>query len=116
MKQFLLSIIFPLLLIISVPVSSQETALEKHEDYHIEKIYPNPVTNQVFVNLISEKYTVVQFELINILGNKVKHWKKIELVPGNQKIKLDLHDLNAGFYLLKVTAHNKTLVKRIRKL
>ena len=95
---------------------AQDISFFENEKYHIDKIYPNPVQGQVFVELHSKNFTLIQFELIDILGNKVKQWKKKELVPGNQKISLDLQSFHSGFYLLKATVDGQVIVKRIRKM
>ena len=53
---------------------------------------------------------------IDILGNTIKKWEKMELTPGTQKIRLELQRFNAGFYLLKANIDGHVTIKRIRKL
>ena len=117
MKKRILSII--LISFLTLPIAFGARAAEQQVDkeaYQIEKIYPNPVKDFVYVELSSKEYSIVQFDLIDILGNKVKLWKKVELVPGSQRIRLETNDLNNGFYLLRATIDKHIIVKRIRKL
>lgn len=116
MKRTILTIIFLLFLIFTNNLHAQELPASPKQDYKIEKVYPNPVKDQVSLELESEKFATVQFQLIDILGNKVKQWKKVAVVPGNQKIQLNLQEFNSGFYFLRVNMDNQIVVKRIRKL
>ncbi|WP_321289860.1 T9SS type A sorting domain-containing protein [uncultured Sunxiuqinia sp.] len=117
MKKRIFSIILSLFLILPIAFGAKATEPEvDKEAFKIEKIYPNPVKDFVYVELSSKEYSIVQFDLIDILGNKVKLWKKVELVPGNQHIRLETNDLNNGFYLLRATINKQIIVKRIRKL
>lgn len=116
MKQTILSLAFLLLFLSNGSLLAQDVSLSDKSNYQIEKVYPNPVRDFVFVEVNSQNYTSIQFEAIDILGNKIKQWKKEELVPGNQRIRLDLQSFHPGFYLLKVVVDGQVTVKRIRKL
>ena len=116
MKKYILCLSFLLFFLSFNNLHAQEVTLSENQKYQIEKIYPNPVQDQVFIELYSVDYASVQFELIDILGNKIKLWKKKELVPGNQKISLDLQSIHPGFYLLKTNVGGEVIVKRIRKV
>ena len=116
MKQIILTISLLGFLLIGGHSKAQSLSLSENESYRIEKIYPNPVVNHVSIEIYSANFATVQFELIDILGNKIKQWKKIEVVPGNQKINLNLQNFNTGFYLIKASIDGQVIVKRIRKL
>ncbi|HKJ41091.1 MAG TPA: T9SS type A sorting domain-containing protein [Sunxiuqinia sp.] len=116
MKQFILSISLLVCLLWAHPSFAQKASLSEKENYRIEKIYPNPVSDQVSLEIHAADYSQVKFELIDILGNKIKQWHKMELVPGDQKIKLDLQTYNPGFYLIKARIGEQVIVKRIRKV
>ena len=81
----------------------------------IEKVYPNPVSSHVFVQIKQEDYTHAQFELVDILGNKIQKWEVKQLFPGSQKVKLQFKSLRTGIYLLKIKVGNKIFIKRLRK-
>jgi type IX secretion system substrate protein len=116
MTKTLLYLTFSMFLLLFGSAGAQEVSILDKEDYQIEKIYPNPATEFVFVDILSKNYAVVQFELIDILGNTIKKWDKMELTPGRQKIRLELQRFKAGFYLLKANMDGQVAIKRIRKL
>lgn len=116
MKRFILSIILSLFSIVSGNLNAQELSKLNHELFTIQKIYPNPISDFVFIEINAKNYISIQFELIDILGNKIKRWNKIEVVRGTQKVKLDFQSIHSGFYLLKISADKTNIVKRIRKL
>ena len=116
MKQTILSFIFVLFFLFNGSLKAQELIVSENESFRIEKVYPNPIDSYVFVQVFSENYGTIQFELIDILGNKIKLWNKMELVPGSQKIKLDFQAFHSGFYLLKGKVDGQFIVKRLRKL
>lgn len=116
MKQFLLITIFLFIFSLNGKSAVQEVSQLDKMSYRIEKIYPNPAKNRLVVDFFSEEYLLVQFELIDILGNKVKQWKKVEVAPGLQKLSFNLEEFSAGIYLLKAQAGREVVVERIRKL
>lgn len=116
MKKTILSLLLLLFFFSFENLNAQETPPVENEKYRIEKVYPNPVQDQLFIEIFSEDFSFVQFELIDILGNKVKQWKKRELFPGSQKLGIDLQSIHPGFYLLKSTIEGQVVVKRIRKV
>jgi hypothetical protein len=87
----------------------------KEESVQIEKVYPNPVSNHVFVELNLQEFSNITFELVDILGVSVKKWKPSHLSPGNHKSKLELNSIRTGIYLLKINVNGKDFVKRIKK-
>lgn len=116
MKQFILTISLLVYLFVGGHASAQNVSLNENENYRIEKVYPNPVTDQLTLEIDVADYSHVQFELIDILGNQIKRWQKMKLVPGQQKVKLDLQQFNPGFYLIKANFGDHVIVKRVRKL
>ncbi|MGQ7871281.1 T9SS type A sorting domain-containing protein [Sunxiuqinia sp. sy24] len=116
MKQTLLTLTFSLFLLFNGSLKAQDLSRSDTLDYQIEKVYPNPAREFLFVELFSEHYMVVRFELIDILGNTVKKWEKKELTPGRHKIRFELQKFSSGFYLLKADKQGQIIIKRIRKL
>jgi len=88
---------------------------ELNKTVRIEKIYPNPVTDFVFVEIESVDYAMVHFELVDIMGNMVQQWDSRQVLPGNQRIRLSINDLHSGLYLLRARVGDENLVFRIRK-
>ncbi|MFV0571419.1 MAG: endonuclease [Xanthomarina gelatinilytica] len=79
------------------------------ENYDLDKIsvYPNPVSNQLNIQLQHSKET--QIDIYNILGKRV-FTKTI-----NQSQSIQLDNLNSGVYILKLTQGNTTISKKLIK-
>jgi len=73
------------------------------------KVYPNPASNELNVVVSDEFSGDIQLRLINSVGNIVKE-KSIE---NNSECKLDVSDLNKGFYFLQVKSEGKTVTKKV---
>lgn len=63
-------------------------------------IYPNPASNYIFINNLTNKTSI---KIYSILGKLVKQINTIE----NNKIKVDIGDLQTGIYFLKLLTGNK---------
>lgn len=77
-------------------------------------VYPNP-TNESFVNVKfglkeSENVTV---EIVSVLGEVVSSTNRGTLAAGEQKMRLDLGNLNSGIYFVKVIAGNEVSTQKV---
>lgn len=62
-------------------------------------IYPNPVTDEMVIQLNSQTQGLFQLELTDLLGNRLPGWQ--EQLPGaTQQVVWNLGELAAGIYLL----------------
>jgi hypothetical protein len=74
------------------------------------KVYPNPTTGEVWIELPKDSIqSVVETELFNLLGVMVsqRHF------DGSDILRLSLHDQNPGIYLLKITTSEGTDIVKI---
>ena len=70
-------------------------------------IFPNP-TNEHKINIQTE--TILdEIDLINVNGQLMQHIKK----PVLQNNTYSLENLNSGFYFLKLTSNNQSIVKKV---
>jgi len=72
------------------------------------ELYPNPAVEFLNITLKNSKLKDVQFEMYNVIGNKMK----FELEPVNGvNYKINVKDFNPGYYLLiirdPITRYNK---------
>lgn len=74
-------------------------------DYNSFSVYPNP-TNTGFVNITSTSSDVLNAKVFDILGKEVLEGK----VENNQ---LNVSNLNAGMYILKLSQNNATVTKKL---
>lgn len=67
-------------------------------------LYPNPVRDQLFVNLGTPSEERAKLTVMDLNGRRIMD---MQLEPGNQIISLDVRDLPAGMYLLHMTEEGK---------
>ncbi len=105
-----------LLLLFTVLLSfGQETIPFPEDEVKIEKVYPNPVSTHIYIEINQNEYTQAKFELVDILGNKIQKWEVKRLAPGSQRVKLTFKSLRTGIYILKIKVGTKIFIKRIKK-
>lgn len=78
-------------------------------------VYPNPIVNEAFVNLIapeSETYSIV---LYNALGELVKTIYTGDLQAGEHTIKWDASDLSKGMYVLRIESQGQVQTLKVIK-
>ena len=76
------------------------------------KIYPNPVTDVLHLDLVYNK-NVYGISIINITGRIIK---EIKTIPGQKNISINTGSLSSGIYLLKIQSGKKnTCVKFIKQ-
>ena len=115
MKEFLLAILFILACQFGNAQTSDPAAIDKQQ-VKVERVFPNPINDYMFVEITSDKYAKAEFVLMDILGNPVQQWEAVELSPTTQKVRLNLNDLHSGLYLLKVKIGDDVFVNRLRKV
>lgn len=70
-------------------------------------IYPNPSSNQLFVNVVSDKSQKIKTTVVDNLG-KLLMTEESELLIGQNRFNLNVKDLASGFYHLTVSAGGKS--------
>ena len=81
------------------------------------KIYPNPVVEQININLRLEKETSLSIKITDLLGNEV-------VTLANERIQQGEHTktysvpakLNAGIYFLRIVAGGEPVIRKISVL
>jgi hypothetical protein len=76
------------------------------EEYTL-KIYPNPGSNTVYIDLDGEE--ALSFSVLNNLGQKLS----VPSYDGDAKKVLDTSNLTAGFYIIEVTIDRKVFKEKI---
>jgi hypothetical protein len=95
--------------------SNPSASIEEHTIYEAMNnlvVFPNPAVNQLQINwLTQESIETYQLEVLNLEG------KVILAIPHMTNIeKLDVKDLQAGVYLIKVRAAHSQATQRFIKL
>jgi len=81
--------------------SSDHPLLENHS-FQFE-VYPNPVQDNTIVEYFSPEKGSIYLQLFNQLGQEIKSISTYAEFSGNQQIELNVKDLNAGIYLIRLT-------------
>jgi len=87
---------------ISIDDNTSELPKLKKESLKIEtevELYPNPAIEYLNVSLKNSQLKEVQFEMYNIIGNKIK--LEIDMVSSDN-YKINVKEFHSGYYLLIV--------------
>ncbi|WP_185154286.1 PKD domain-containing protein [Fulvivirga sp. M361] len=69
--------------------------------------FPNPVTDFIRMNVVSNDVRSFTVQLINATGTLAKSYDMM-LIPGFNEINLDIDGLNQGIYLLRIEGSERT--------
>ena len=78
-------------------------------------IYPNPVKNNLLVNMDVEKAEMADVSITDINGRKV-YSHQVSLMRGNNNFSVDVNDLSKGTYYIKVQLGNGSYTNKFNKL
>lgn len=79
------------------------------------KVYPNPFTSFINIELLQKINETVSIELYSIIGKKIKEER--QFLNSFSIIKFNnLENLSSGIYLLKIKIGNKVIQKKISKI
>jgi alkaline phosphatase D len=80
-------------------------------------IYPNPAINEVIVQFAGSNNSLHTVEVLDLTGKQVSSASKSNKLGTAGIIRVDLQDLNAGTYLLKISdEEGQSVTKRFLKL
>jgi hypothetical protein len=77
-------------------------------------VFPNPVDEQTIVLVSSPKEQKIYWQLVDITGRTVMS-KELMIRKGENRITLDLHELNGGVYFLQVNGPFVNSLQKIQK-
>lgn len=83
------------------------TGIESNEEFNSLEIYPNPVTDELFIS-----YENIQgnFVLMNTIGQSILEG---DLNKNNNLMKLDVSSITPGVYYLKINSNNKSSINKV---
>lgn len=76
------------------------------------KIYPNPVSKMLSINIDSENARIENLEIVNSFGIRVKVLLPRKLAKGMNTIFIDVADLVQGMYILKIGTESYKFIKQ----
>lgn len=97
----------------SFTLSNEQTGIN-HSKIQPIKMWPNPVNNEL--NLQVENSPKYSYQILNLLGIKVKQLYNYGSDTNNHQVKFDLSDIDDGFYFIKIIdSRNHVMIKRFLK-
>jgi hypothetical protein len=75
-------------------------------------IYPNPVVNTLYLQLLGSQATTCDLTITDIVGITVKE-QKFTLAAGNKTVTVDASMLKEGMYLLRISDNINSFTKKI---
>lgn len=91
--------------------SNTKLSIQENKKNHPIVVFPNPVKNQLNINLISD-FSKKEITILDIQGRVLIK----EIFPkSSSKIILDISHFNKGLYLLKIVDENSVFIERIIK-
>jgi len=93
-------------------LSGEENMMVKDLEINI---YPNPVTNTINIEFTLEKLASVNIQIYDELGKFVKLKKQVKCKIGNNKIQLEIGNLNSGVYFVSFKIDEEVFTKQIIK-
>lgn len=91
--------------------SDEATSVLTHETTESMNLffYPNPAGNNGILKFHVEKHNVINIQLFNALGKKVKIYKNLRMDRGNHELIINRDNLSNGIYLLSVSTKDGKL-------
>ncbi len=81
----------------------------------VSEVYPNPATQEAFIDFSFKKPETIQLNIYNQFGQNMLE-KSVSAISGSQRITLDINNLSAGFYTLVISNKTKKLSRKLIKL
>lgn len=78
-------------------------------------VFPNPVEDQASLGFVLANDEDVKVEIYSLSGTLVKRLPKKHMLSGQNQMVIDVNDLNAGTYIVKMIAGNKQDVTKFVK-
>jgi trimeric autotransporter adhesin len=95
---------------------SNIVSVKKYNKFDMQ-VAPNPVKNELLVNIFTEKDAIVQVKIINVNGAVVLYKNNVALLKGSNQINIDgIKNLLPGSYVVQIDGvngklNNRTIIK-----
>ncbi len=88
------------------------TALELPTFGRVMKLYPNPTSGELYIELSLDQAIELEIQLIDMLGRSQLSQQN-QLAAGDQKLQLNLNNLSRGVYFLNLKADNQIISQKV---
>jgi uncharacterized protein (DUF1501 family) len=98
-----------------IPIIQSVNSVQDNISGDSVNIYPNPAQNQQSIEIISNKSDVINIELFDINGNKLKGYYGKQVFQGNNTYDFDLSTIPSGSYFYQFKGQNLNLNRKMIK-
>ncbi|HEY6160443.1 MAG TPA: choice-of-anchor V domain-containing protein [Bacteroidia bacterium] len=77
------------------------------------ELFPNPANDAAALQFTLQNTAGVSVKIYDVNGRVVKQWNSAEMSAGAHNVPFDLKELGAGMYFVRVSAGDKTGVKKL---
>ncbi|MEO0091926.1 MAG: T9SS type A sorting domain-containing protein [candidate division WOR-3 bacterium] len=77
------------------------------------KILPQPTKNSILIKYSVSKQSIVSLDILDTLGRIKKNIKKEQIKPGNYQMNIDVSDLPAGVYFVRLKQEKEQVIERL---
>lgn len=88
------------------------TSLEAAQFGRVMRMYPNPTSGKLFVELSLDKSVDMQIQVMDMLGRNHLTQQQ-QLLAGDQKLRLDLNNLSRGVYFINLSVDNQIISRKL---
>jgi PKD repeat protein len=88
------------------------TSLEEATFGKVMKMYPNPTSGELYLELSLDKSVDLQIQVMDMLGRS-QYVEQQQLLAGDQKLKLNLNNLSSGVYFLNLSVDNQIISQKV---
>ncbi len=76
------------------------------------KLYPNPVSNVLNIEIKTEENGIYSFNMFNVTGQLISS-EQINITAGSNMIKLNTNELSQGTYILRIQDSNNNSIQKL---
>jgi len=78
-------------------------------------VYPNPVMNVINIDLVTEYDSKIDGGIYDAIGQLIKKVDNTNVTAGKTSMKMDISDLSAGTYLLRMQVGKQVIFEKVTK-
>ena len=92
-----------------------EVEFDEREQEIILNVYPNPVIDEVTVEINVERPSLAEGGIYDAIGQRIKDLNIDRLEVGRTTLRVDVNDLPSGTYLLRMKINDNVIFEKITK-
>ena len=94
-------------------IGNATTSVNEIENMVSVSLYPNPTSDYTVLEINSNIITEATISVLDVSGRKVTEDNMADITPGKQQIKLNVQNLPAGVYYVKVSTERGNITKKL---